>query len=96
MRNQLRNPGSCSHTRLGWTSIWPTNSKTQGKDLRVRPTKEQASVLEGQIESRLEQGLKTKEITRELSPWCGQSESTLAIRVKQIRTRVEADQEVAA
>jgi hypothetical protein len=94
-QSQLRKqPEESAHHGL---PAWPTNKrKSQSKGLRVRATKEQMAVLEEQIQSRVEQGLKTTVITRELSPWCGQSESTLAIRIRQIRTRVEAGQEVAA
>ena len=93
-QSQLRKePEQAHHDGL---PAWPTNSRTQGKGLRVRATHEQVAVLEEQIQVRLDQGVKPAEIKRELAPWCGQSESTLAIRIRQIRTRVEAGQEVAA
>ena len=75
---------------------WPVSSRSQGKGQRVRLTNEQAVLVDGQIERRLMQGFKPSAIADALMPWCGQQRTGLLTRIRNVRTRIEAGQEVAA
>ena len=94
-QSQLRKqPDQADHDGL---PAWPSaKRKSQSKGQRVRLTNEQTVVLEEQIEQRLVQGFKPAAIADELLPWCKQKRTALQSRIRSVRTRIEAGQEVAA
>ena len=62
----------------------------------MRLTKEQAGLVDDQIEQRLMRGCKPSAIADELASWCGQTQGALLARTRNARTRIETGQEVAA
>jgi hypothetical protein len=74
----------------------PINERSTGKGKRVRLTNEQEAVVDKQIAIRVDRGLENAAIADQLQEWCGQKRPGLMTRIRNVRTRIEAGQEVAA